>query len=109
MPWDKAAYPSAWKAIRAAVLARAHGRCEGTPLHPDCDAHNYDAHPETGSLVILTTAHLCRCEPKCGELSHLRMLCQRCHLSLDRTIHVLRAAETRRKQKEALGQLTFLA
>jgi len=77
-------------------------------MFPDCQAHNYDAHPETGSLVVLTTAHLCRCLPKCGEPSHLRALCQRCHLSIDNTSHRIRAAETRRRQKEAAGQLTFL-
>jgi hypothetical protein len=57
--------------------------------------------------VILTTAHLCQ-DHTCGDLEHLRMMCQLCHLRLDRYQHSRNASATRRKQKEAAGQLTFI-
>src|SRR5262249_23740511 len=109
MPWNKKRdYPADWDDIRAQILVRAGHCCEGTPMFPDCRAANHYWHPETDSWVILTTAHLCKCAPKCGHLDHLRALCQRCHLALDHDRHMLRSAETRRHQKEALGQLSFL-
>jgi hypothetical protein len=107
MPWRRSDYPADWAAIRVTMLARARGRCEGTPLSPNCEAVAYEDHPQTGSLVILTMAHLCRCNPLCGEPSHLRMLCQRCHNSLDADTRARHASTTRRKQQEAQGQLSF--
>ena len=109
MPWNRALYPPDWEMIRTAILIRADDRCEGSPFTPDCRIKNHIMRPETGTLVVLTIAHLCRCTPKCGELSHLRALCQRCHLALDLDDHLRHAAENRRKTKEALGQLSFLA
>ena len=109
LPWNRADYPPSWEAFRASLLRRAHNCCEGTPMYPDCRAVNHDAHPDTDSRVVLTTAHLCLCVPKCDEPSHCRVLCQRCHLALDHDRHMQRSAETRRHQKEALGQLSFLA
>jgi 5-methylcytosine-specific restriction endonuclease McrA len=108
MPWRPAEYPHEWPAIRAAILARAQHRCEGCPHFPDCRAVNHVPHPVTGSVVVLTIAHLCECLPKCGIPAHLRALCQRCHLRTDLVLHQRHAAETRRHAKEALGQLTFL-
>ncbi len=106
MPWNRADYPSNWTTeIRPAIVARAQNRCEGSPAYPGCRVKNLSWHPDTGSKVILTTAHLCRCEPKCGELSHLRLLCQRCHLTLDVELHAQHAAETLRRKSEAAGQL----
>ena len=57
--------------------------------------------------VILTTAHLCQ-DHTCGDLEHLRMMCQLCHLRYDAKQHTRNVSATRRRQKEALGQLTFL-
>jgi hypothetical protein len=106
MPWNRAEYPPDWSdVIRPAMIARAQNRCEGSPAYPGCRVKNYSAHSVTGSRVILTTAHLCRCEPKCGELSHLRLLCQRCHLTLDAELHAQHAAETFQRKSEAAGQL----
>ena len=87
------------------MFARARSRCEGSPAYPGCRVKQYTFHPDTGSEVVLTMAHLCRCEPKCGEPSHLRLLCQRCHLTLDAELHAQHAAETFRRQSEAAGQL----
>jgi hypothetical protein len=36
------------------------------------------------------------------------MLCQRCHLRVDQTLHAQHAAERRRHAKEAAGQLSML-
>lgn len=110
MPWNPKRYPAHWASeIRPALLARAEHRCEGIPRHPDCRALNHTLHPETGSMVVLTCAHTCACEPPCGELTHLKALCQRCHLTLDAPLHARHAAETRRLAKEAQGQRTFLS
>ncbi len=69
MPWNRADYPANWcDEIRPAIFARAQGHCEGSPAYPGCRVKNYSLHPVTGSKVILTTAHLCRCKPKCGAL-----------------------------------------
>jgi hypothetical protein len=106
MPWRRTDYPADWgDVIRPAIIARAQDRCVGSPAYPGCRVLNLTTHPDTGSKVILTTAHLCRCAPKSGELSHLRLLCQRCHLTLDVELHAQHPAQTRRKRSEAAGQL----
>lgn len=79
---DPSRYPANWKSIRAKVLDRAGGRCEGSPAYPDCRAENYQPHPVTGSRVVLTTAHLDHMPENCN-LENLRAWCQRCHLRYD--------------------------
>ena len=59
-------------------------------------------------LVVLTVAHLCTCDPLCAEPSHLKAMCNRCHLRVDMPLHQRHAAETRRREREAMGQTTFL-
>jgi hypothetical protein len=106
VPWNIKDYPADWcDVVRPAIIARAQNRCEGSPAYPGCRVLNYSWHPATGSKVILTTAHLCRCAPKCGELSHLRLLCQRCHLTLDVDLHRQHVVERLRWTSEAAGQL----
>lgn len=52
--------------------------------------------------VVLTTAHLCH-DPRCPDLSHLRHMCNRCHLRYDSKLHAQHAGETRaRKRSEEL-------
>lgn len=75
-------YPSDWKTIRAAILARAGNRCEGSPLWPDCRAENGLPHPVTGSRVVLTIAHLDHTPENCDP-ANLRAWCQRCHNAYD--------------------------
>ena len=41
--------------------------------------------------VVLTTAHLCQ-DSRCADLTHLRMMCQRCHLAYDTEQHAAHAA-----------------
>lgn len=84
MPQSKeqlARYPKDWKVRRAAVLERAGNRCEW------CGARNGEPHPKTGSIVVLTTAHIRDQRPEAADLDNLAALCNRCHLKLDRTRH----------------------
>ncbi len=57
-PENKDRYPKDWDEISKRVRERAGNRCEGTPEFPNCRAVNYKPHPETGSRVVLTVAHL---------------------------------------------------
>ena len=81
-PENRGRYPTTWPAIRQAILARAGNRCEGSPRWPDCRAANGQAHPVTGSRVVLTIAHLDQ-QPENNDPSNLRAWCQRCHLRHD--------------------------
>ena len=101
MPVDMSKYPDNWKEIRARILKRAGNRCEGSPLYPDCRAENGKPHPETGSKVVLTIAHLNH-DVAYNEDSDLRALCQKCHLAHDLKLHMANSWRTRQKKK---GQL----
>lgn len=96
-PENKGRYPKNWKSeVRPRILARAGNCCEGSPDHPDCRAANHQPHPETGSWVVLTIAHLDHIPENCDD-ANLRAWCQRCHLRYDRDHH----ATTRRKSRMA--------
>jgi 5-methylcytosine-specific restriction endonuclease McrA len=71
---NAARYPKDW-ALRSRFVrfVRARNRCEW------CGAENGRAHPITGSLVVLTTAHVFNDEPEASSLMNLAALCQRCH------------------------------
>lgn len=96
-------YPPDWQMIRAAILARAGNRCEGSPLWPDCRAANAQPHPVTGARVVLTIAHLDHTPENCAA-DNLRAWCQRCHNAYDAA---MRAAgiKARARQVSALGDL----
>jgi hypothetical protein len=94
-PENKARYPLDWKAITAAIRQRAGNRCEGSPAYPDCRAQNGDPHPETGSRVVLTVAHMDHAPENCAPYN-LRAWCQRCHLHYDRLHHAQTAYATRK-------------
>ncbi len=101
MPIKRHLYPTDWYSrIRPAILSRAANRCEGSPAYPDCRAANHAPHPVTGSRVVLTIAHMDH-DPGNNDPGNLRALCQRCHLTYDARLHAERAAETRRKRKDA--------
>lgn len=82
MPIDYSKYPLNWADIRAHILKRAGFRCEGSPKYPNCRAEQYRPHPDTGSRVVLTVAHLNHTPMDCRE-ENLRAWCQRCHLTYD--------------------------
>lgn len=84
-----------WREIRERILKRANDKCEGTPKFPQCRAENRKPHPETGSRVVLTIAHMDH-EPAHCDDDNLKALCQRCHLTYDAEHHAANAAATRR-------------
>lgn len=86
-------YGPEWPSISRRIrFERAQGRCEW------CGAQNGHPHPETGSRVILTVAHLNH-DPTDHREDNLAALCQRCHLHHDRFLHALRARDTRLARK----------
>lgn len=96
---NKARYPRDWRAISLEVRERAGWVCEGSPAYPDCRAANGEAHPHTGSKVVLTVAHLNHLPEDCGDPGdrpNLKAWCQRCHLTYDARHHALNAGRTRR-------------
>lgn len=103
-PENRARYPNNWKVLRADILFRAGNACEGSPRFPDCRAVNYEPHPQTGSKVVLTIAHLDH-QPENNEPANLRAWCQRCHLVYDAVQHAANASITRAEKR---GQLDLL-
>lgn len=79
---NKDRYPDNWKEISEFIrFERADNKCE------ECGAVNYEPHPDTGSRVVLTVAHLDHTPENCDP-DNLKALCQRCHLHYDRFIHL---------------------
>lgn len=108
-------YPKFWPWIRAQVLDRAGHRCEGSPDFPFCRAENHQPHPDTGSRVVLTVAHLDHVPENCDGMgpldvalpvaqSNLRAWCQRCHLNYDALHHAQTRYVTSRAGK-SVGDL----
>lgn len=92
MPINPARYPENWKEISLRIRFEVdEGKCRF------CGAEHGKQHPITGSLVILTTAHL---DHKLTDHSdeNLAALCQRCHLNFDRKY----ANQSRKYGKEYL-------
>jgi hypothetical protein len=93
MPFDKSRYPRNWDTFTHSIKqGRAKGRCECTG---QCRLHQPNPRPRRcielhqararyfRGKVILTTAHLCACEPPCADPAHVIAACQRCHLRID--------------------------
>ena len=80
---DRGRYPADWPQISVAIrFGRAGGQCEcagecGTGHPGRCEARHGQAHPVTGSLVVLTTAHRDHLPEHCGP-ANLFAACQRC-------------------------------
>jgi hypothetical protein len=122
MPIDYRQYPPNWKELSLRLRTeRSGGRCECTGecrLHTErCTAENKQPHPVTGSKVVLTVAHICvwvtfelePCKPKCADETHLKAMCQRCHLTIDAPLHAAHAKETRINRKDAQRGLFTLS
>ena len=109
-PENRGRYPKDWKAISTRIrFERAEGRCEcdgrcGREHEGGrCAALHGRPHPETASVVVLTTAHLDHTPENCDD-ENLMAACQRCHLLYDRAHH-----EASRRQRIAAkaAQLAF--
>lgn len=98
-PENRARYPKEWKAISLEVRVAAGWRCEGSPAYPDCRAENGKPHPLTGSVVVLTVAHLDH-QPENCDRANLKAWCQRCHNTYDMPMRRRGIAE---RAREALG------
>lgn len=119
MPRPKPPYPPAWAAFSRYIrfeVARGQCQCAG-----ECGLHRTHPGPRrcverdrtparwARGIIVLTVAHLCDCDPLCAEPTHVKAMCQRCHLRTDVALHQRHAAETRRLAREAAGQLSWLA
>lgn len=102
-PENKARYPKDWPAISRRVRERAGQQCEGSPLWPDCRAVNGQPHPVTGSLVVLTVAHLDHMPENCED-ANLRAWCQRCHNAYDMPMR-RQGIRSRDRAKRAIREL----
>jgi len=113
-PENRHRYPPNWKEISLAIKERAGWRCEcngecgrGTHKGRCPNEHGKPAYG-TGSIVVLTTAHLDHTPENCGP-DNLRAMCQGCHLHYDKEHHRETRAKTISAALAAAGQLTFLA
>ena len=99
---NRADYPPDWEQISLYVRwVRAQGQCES------CGAWHGYAHPETGSRVVLTVAHLDHNTAN-NDLANLRALCQACHLRHDARLHAQHARQTRTRRQIVAGQLALI-
>ena len=102
-PENRERYPKDWPEISRRVRDEAGNRCEGSPAFPDCRAENGKPHPETGSNVVLTVAHLDH-QPENCKRENLRAWCQRCHNVYDAPMR-RRGIQERAKEGMACGDL----
>lgn len=116
-PENRARYPADWSEISDRIkFGRAQDRCEcwglcGRPnrhLGPDgrCWNRHGAAAYGTGSLVVLTTAHLDHVPENCDP-GNLMALCQGCHLHYDRAHHAETRAARERQELEAMMDPLF--
>jgi 5-methylcytosine-specific restriction endonuclease McrA len=106
-PENRAKYGPEWKAIRQRILTRAGHACEGSASYPDCRAADRQAHPVTGSKVVLTIAHLDQ-DPANHYDANLKAMCQRCHFATDAPFNRAKAARTRAANAEARRPKTLM-
>lgn len=106
-PENRTRYPSDWADISRAIKERAGWRCEcegecGMRTHVDlggrCENRHRKPSVYTGSVVILTTAHLNH-QPEDCRPENLRAMCQGCHLFYDREHHAQTARQTRDERR----------
>lgn len=105
-PEDRLRYPANWKEISDRIrFVRAKGLCECTGEcnsgHGDfCTSIHGHENGRTGSIVVLTTAHLNHTPEDCRD-ENLKAMCQQCHLSYDAQHHAATRASAQRAELEA--------
>lgn len=115
---DKAKYPKDWSDFSSRIrFERAGGQCEclgecglhqaaATLFAPvreprRCTERDGQEARWAKGLIMLTVAHLnapggpCQCDPLCAIDSHVKAMCQRCHLKYDVDRHVKHRIEKR--------------
>ena len=93
-------YPADWARRRRFIIQyRANNRCEW------CSAENGEPHPDTGSMVVLTLAHVWDKAPESASLLNLACLCQRCHNRWDAQDRRMSRARRRLARLLQAGQL----
>jgi hypothetical protein len=104
---NRARYPKNWKEISLRIrFKRAKGRCECTGECGDdhnirCTARHKYRHPDTGSTVILTVAHLDHQPENCVD-ENLKAMCQKCHNKLDAPMR-RQGIQQRAREQRAIG------
>lgn len=94
-PENRKRYPSYWRQLSHIVrFVLQRGKCAW------CDARHGMPHPVTGSVVVLTTAHIHDMRPEADRLDNLRGLCHRC-----RSRHDAAQRHSTRRSKNAIGDL----
>lgn len=116
-PENRARYPKDWQRVVERIRTRSGGRCEFRLDHFNsvytaktpkvrtkrCSARNGKPHPLTGSMVVLTVAHLNH-QPEDNRDGNLLHGCQRCHNTYDAPMR--RAGiQKRAREKCAIGEL----
>jgi hypothetical protein len=104
-------YPADWPVISKRIrFERAGGRCEcegecgrGTHEGRCPNTHGGQAYG-SGSIVVLTTAHLDHTPENCAD-NNLKAMCQGCHLHYDAEHHAETRAATATAAKLAAGAL----
>jgi hypothetical protein len=115
-PENRDRYPTDWPVISRAVKEAAGWRCEcrgecgrgAGHLAEDLRCGNRHGRPAfgTGSIVVLTTAHLNHTPEDCDR-GNLRAMCQGCHLHYDRDLHARTRSSTRAATLAVAGQGTL--
>jgi 5-methylcytosine-specific restriction endonuclease McrA len=111
MPADMSKYPDNWAEIREQILTRAGGDITGDIRKGAscewCGAENHKPHPITGSVVVLTIAHLDDPNPMNCDANNLAALCQKCHNSYDAPMRAQNRKKRERKEQIENGQMTL--
>ncbi len=98
-PEMKPLYPDNWGEIVAEVRERSGGVCEWE----GCAAKDRKPHPLTGSIVVLTVAHLDHYPPNCA-MGNLRHWCQLHHNRYDAK-HRVEGIRERRRMRDGQSEL----
>jgi len=116
MSFNPAHYPPDWYEFSMDIRnGRAKGQCECEgecglhdgrdlffPKAKRCEERNGMAAKWAQGVIVLTVAHLnrkdgpCRCSPLCADPSHVKAMCQRCHLRYDVERHVANRLNSKR-------------
>lgn len=101
MPFNRADYPENWLQVRHQVMGRAGGQCEFIyPSGNRCEARDWQPHPRTGSMVVLSCCHLDH-DKSHADPERLAAFCQLHHNRHDADIHAADLDEYRRQQRTA--------